>query len=61
MRHNRGYQLFRLTHFDYGDDDVMLLEGGEGLRASKGCEVGGAPSVPLARCRESAMTLTGRP
>src|SRR5215467_15813817 len=29
-RNNRGYQPLRLTHFDHGDDRVMLLEGGEG-------------------------------
>src|SRR5215471_21590958 len=29
-RNNRGYQPLRLTHFDHGDDRLMLLEGGEG-------------------------------
>src|SRR5215469_5722688 len=34
-RNNRGYQPFSLTHFDHGDDRVMLLEGGEGLARIK--------------------------
>src|SRR5262249_58818380 len=34
-RNNRGYQPFRLTHFDYGGDRVMLPEGGEGPASVK--------------------------
>ena len=45
---------------DYGDDRVMLLEGGEGLARIKRLRHGGAPLVSFDSA-ESATTLTARP
>src|SRR6516165_9404179 len=67
-RNNRGYQPFRLTHFHYGDDRIMLLQGGEGPASVKSLRHGAlhwcrstAPRVPqalTARPISSAQLLT---
>src|SRR5215471_20136437 len=59
-RNNRGYQPFRLTHFDYGGDRVMLLESCEGPASVKSLRHGA-----LHWCRSTAprvpQALTARP
>jgi hypothetical protein len=39
-RNNRRDQPFRFTHFDYGDDRAILLEGGEGPARVKRLRLG---------------------